>query len=149
MRTLMKVLNNLFGNNTKINANAIAFKDSNNDTYNLDDYLKSGNVYSTSEKKIGTWIDGKPIYRKVITGTTPSNNSQITTINNGQEIINLYGFINSWSSNRIPINSYNNANDYCRVFGDTTSPIKITITCSSSYYNMPYKIIVEYTKTTD
>lgn len=25
----------------------------------------SGNVYSTEEKVIGTWIDGKPIYRKV------------------------------------------------------------------------------------
>lgn len=28
-----------------------------------------GEVYTTTETKIGTWIDGKPIYRKVLTGT--------------------------------------------------------------------------------
>ena len=26
-----------------------------------------GEVYSTEEQRIGTWIDGKPIYRKVVT----------------------------------------------------------------------------------
>ena len=31
--------------------------------------LKDMNVYSTEEKVIGKWIDGKPIYRKVITYT--------------------------------------------------------------------------------
>lgn len=31
--------------------------------------LKDMNVYSTEEKIVGTWIDGKPIYRKVITYT--------------------------------------------------------------------------------
>lgn len=29
----------------------------------------AGDTYSTIETKVGTWIDGKPIYRKVITGT--------------------------------------------------------------------------------
>jgi len=29
----------------------------------------ASNVYSTEETVCGTWIDGKPIYRKVITGT--------------------------------------------------------------------------------
>ena len=33
------------------------------------------NNYSTNEVKIGTWIDGKPLYRKVITGLkSPSQN---------------------------------------------------------------------------
>ena len=31
--------------------------------------LKDMNVYSTEEKIVGTWIDGKPIYRKVISST--------------------------------------------------------------------------------
>ncbi len=39
MRTLMKVLKNLFGNNTKISADNIAIKNSNNRAKNLDDYL--------------------------------------------------------------------------------------------------------------
>ena len=34
------------------------------------DALEAGNVYSTSEVNTGkTWIDGKPIYRKCITGS--------------------------------------------------------------------------------
>lgn len=41
--------------------------------------------YSTTEKKTGaTWIDGKPIYRKVITGTFTPSSSNIgkeTTVN--------------------------------------------------------------------
>ena len=28
------------------------------------------NVYSTTEQRIGTWIDGKPLYQKTFTGTT-------------------------------------------------------------------------------
>lgn len=31
-----------------------------------------GDVYSTEETKIGTWIDGKPLYRKVFVVTIPS-----------------------------------------------------------------------------
>ena len=31
--------------------------------------LRDMNVYSTEEKIVGTWIDGKPIYRKVISST--------------------------------------------------------------------------------
>lgn len=39
MRTLMKVLKNLFGNNTKISAENIAIKDNNNEAKTLDEYL--------------------------------------------------------------------------------------------------------------
>lgn len=43
----------------------------------------SGEVYSTDEIRIGTWIDGKPLYRKVFTGTAPSTSSeaQVATFN--------------------------------------------------------------------
>lgn len=37
------------------------------------------NIYSTDEKKIGTWIDGKPIYRKVITQNNANNISNVAT----------------------------------------------------------------------
>ncbi|WP_313076939.1 hypothetical protein [Lacrimispora sp.] len=33
----------------------------------------SKEVYSFDEIEIGTWVDGKPIYRKVITGTLANN----------------------------------------------------------------------------
>ena len=40
----------------------------------------AGEIYSTEETRIGTWIDGKPLYRKVFRFTTPDstdNSSQV------------------------------------------------------------------------
>lgn len=49
MRTLMKVLKNLFGNNTKISAEDIAIKNSNNKGMSLDNYLKKSTLYDNSD----------------------------------------------------------------------------------------------------
>lgn len=38
-----------------------------------DSSTSKGEVYSTEEVRIGTWIDGKPLYRRVITGLTFSS----------------------------------------------------------------------------
>lgn len=53
------------------------------------------NTYSTNELIIGTWIDGKPIYRKVVDfGALPGNTQK--GVNHGVQnidiIINMYGF---------------------------------------------------------
>lgn len=46
----------------------------------LDDitYLKNRCVYSTNEIAIGKWIDGKTLYRKVLTGTKASSSDEIS-----------------------------------------------------------------------
>ena len=52
------------------------------------------NTYSTNEKKIGTWIDGKAIYRKVIKfGTLPNNSIKEVAhgISNLDYVISLSG----------------------------------------------------------
>lgn len=54
------------------------------------------NVYSTEEFVCGKWIDGKPIYRKVITGTlaNESGNSLVFADVSGLNIdrlVDLYG----------------------------------------------------------
>ena len=54
------------------------------------------NVYSTEEIVCGTWIDGKPIYRKVIPGKLAVENGDSYVFANVSElkidrIINLYG----------------------------------------------------------
>jgi len=56
----------------------------------------SKEVYSFDEVEIGTWVDGKAIYRKVITGTlaTESGNSIVfadVSELNIEKMINLYG----------------------------------------------------------
>ena len=37
------------------------------------DEIDLRNIYSTTEQKVGTWVDGKPIYRKVITKANTNN----------------------------------------------------------------------------
>ena len=48
------------------------------------------NQYSLEEKEIGTWIDGKKIYRKTITGSTLPAHGEIL-ISNVDSVINAYG----------------------------------------------------------
>lgn len=54
------------------------------------------NVYSTEETVCGKWIDGKPIYRKVIIGTLAKDNGNSLVFANVSDLnidraINLYG----------------------------------------------------------
>lgn len=56
----------------------------------------SKDVYSYDEVEIGTWVDGKPIYRKVIAGKLAKNNGNSIVFANVSELkinklINLYG----------------------------------------------------------
>lgn len=72
MRTLMKVLKNLFGNNTKISADSIAVKDLNNKTKLLDNcvIVDSGtNINGTYIK----WGNGLMICTKRVTGSVNIN----------------------------------------------------------------------------
>ena len=48
------------------------------------------NQYSLEEKEIGTWIDGKKIYRKTLTGSTLPAHGEIL-ISNVDSVINAYG----------------------------------------------------------
>ena len=56
----------------------------------------SKDVYSFDEVEIGTWVNGKPIYRKVIPGTLAKDSGSGITFANVSElkvdrVINLYG----------------------------------------------------------
>jgi hypothetical protein len=51
--------------------------------------------YSTNEVKVGTWIDGKPIYRKVFTGRITANaNTEVQTVlqTNVDNVIDMGGW---------------------------------------------------------
>lgn len=105
-------------------------------------------LYSTTEQVVGTWIDGKPIYRKVIEYTGEIEASTWTSISISSLGIyyvdnlvikggylkypeNITESIYSYS-NRVQFLNYNNNIS----FYFSTSPSKVTL-------------IVEYTKTTD
>ena len=130
------------------------YTESGTDTYGCD-YINNINTYSTSEVKTGdTWIDGKPIYRKVIVETT---------VNTGSNVLNLDSSIDTMTN--YTVYSYRNTsatdatNQYIKDSSYTDSSYHI-ITIYRAYtkaievYIKGFVVnkivaIIEYTKTTD
>lgn len=56
MRLLMKVLKNLFGNSTKINANDVAIKNIEGKAVTLDEFLSNATIYESGSNNNGNWI---------------------------------------------------------------------------------------------
>ena len=113
---------------------------------------KSEEVYSTEETKIGTWIDGKPLYRKVLSLTTPSttNSTKIANFDKTFIIKNYYGnaFISA-SNQLLPINFYfTDVYKIATYVVNNSGEIYMKIG-SEAYRNQQATLTIEYTKTTD
>ena len=112
--------------------------------------IDSENSYSLEETKIGTWINGKPLYRKVIEANSPTtaNTWVITDISdlNIDEVITLNGFVHSDTEAKILINTPN----YFRSYIDLNDNIfRLRQDITSWTTNPPVYVTIEYTKTTD
>lgn len=110
----------------------------------------SWDVYSTEETPVGTWIDGKTIYRKTYNFTTPSAgpDHNIFSVEDLQigTLLNIRGMVAS--TDRVTaISNYNGNNYYFNASLFNDNYIKASVT--SSYAKKPAFIIIEYTKTTD
>lgn len=119
-------------------------------------------VYSTEETRIGTWIDGKPLYRKAFTGDGPTSVNVWTLIPNSSisdidTIVRLYG---SLSDSRgvtytIPVASASSQSSCIVVYNKqylSTSNLHVGISVdasSPSFLNLQVCVMIEYTKTTD
>lgn len=102
--------------------------------------------YSTNEIKISKWINGKPIYRKVIQGTLSNNN---ITISNAY-IIKVYGFVQARYGQWWPMPGLYSDSGYNNFYYLNSDRNQITIDYNGYYdTSSQYEIIVEYTKTTD
>ena len=95
-------------------------------------------TYSTSEQIVGTWIDGKPIYQKTISGTLASSvnvESTIGTITNLSELVFAFGKVIRSSTRHDIISSpfiavYNNGTNivaYNTNNGLTSKTVYITV----------------------
>ena len=120
-------------------------------------YVDNSNSYSTEEIKTGgTWIDGKPIYRKVLTATL-QNDEQVLTIEISKQLRSIVGIrgILTTSQNvdfSIPYcfvdgSSVNQVYTYCQGL----NLIIVPRSTSGNYFKAgcTIKAIIEYTKTTD
>ena len=109
------------------------------------------NIYSEDEMVIGKWIDGKPIYRKVIVTTNALNTTTVTinhNIENFEHIVNCYGYAPFGTSQYLF--GAVEENKYINIASVDASTFKIMV--AESWLNSFIEgcvTILEYTKTTD
>lgn len=103
--------------------------------------------YSTEEIATGgTWIDGRPVYRRTLTTTVSANT--LASVSLGTEaalIINWYGTLVASGNSMRPINWYHSSTLYNEVY-TYQSGSNIAILCREA--GTVY-LTVEYTKTSD
>ena len=128
-----------------------------------DNHIKEvTNAYSTNEQIIGKWIDGKPIYRKVIDLGALPNTSTVNiphNIDNLDRIISMRGIAKSPNQNLLLPFPYGTGNDGLNSDGTVkvnSVPINIyeqqgniVVYTLSDRSNMTGYVILEYIKTTD
>lgn len=117
--------------------------------------------YSTSEIDTGkTWINGKKIYRKVLTSTTPATGNETYPSNTNNEtiyigstcntILNISGYIQYANNVSGMINVPTSASQWVLLWGrgneHSTMPNSLGIAVGTTSTNLPITIIVEYTK---
>ena len=98
-------------------------------------------IYSTEEVKIGTWIDGKPLYRIVASINLQNYTSwtNLVHISNLKRVINIYG-----SLNNIIIPRYESPSYFTQFLYENNY---IKVMCNGNTGGG--YLVIEYTKTTD
>ena len=119
---------------------------------------RAENVYSTEEIVCGKWIDGKPIYRKVITGKLADKSGDALVFANVSELeidelINLYGKLsdkNNLNKMAIPVSFNQVSGVYYAVnmyYGVETGNIFYHLLNSyGAYSGCTAYVVLEYTK---
>ena len=111
----------------------------------VSDAEKNFNKYSTTEEVVGTWIDKKTIYRKVM--KFPVIKHDMTVLTNVDHIINVSGYFTCTDAMQHQYNFPYNDNDIITWIGVQNNIVKI-------YTNYTHDTLInlvlclEYTKTT-
>lgn len=120
------------------------------------------NNYSTEERVVGTWIDGKPIYQKtfystddlVLTaGTSTTLNIGSVADLNIDAIIRIYGTYKLptnggfWALNMANANTSINMSMTTQVYNGFLSVVGYRSEGNRSYSD--FRVTIQYTKTTD
>ena len=105
--------------------------------------------YSTSEQVIGKWIDGKPLYRKVITfGALANNGNKTIPYGSSNNLIKFDIYAKNPTGNylfKVPLGGTNYINSYVEM-----NSHQIVVQTNSDRTNVTDNyVIIEYTKTTD
>lgn len=109
-------------------------------------------TYSTDETQIGFWIDDKPLYRRIITGTKVSGTNLMINTNWVSDIDTLARFdgtLRSISNYNYPLNFYAQSGNYSNLIMNRVEKHISVVSSTGNYSNGDVIICVEYTKTTD
>jgi len=120
-----------------------------NDVYEEFNDEQNLQIYSTKEQKIGTWIDGKTIYRQVQSFETVTEQTTGTVITDLDQLVNLTGMGYSASFDqwyKFPNAHTNMENYYINVLLTGNAP---QIRLGTNHSLTKVYVIIEYTKTTD
>ena len=106
--------------------------------------------YSTTETIVGTWIDGKPIYRRVFNITNPStSNTNYDFVSDSvSNIVRLWGYMLTSDGAQIPAPQTDSAQTFSVIFLNQTGYLRGRFSYASAAPDSAV-VIIEYTKTTD
>lgn len=111
---------------------------------NITDSFKNNNIYSTSEKVVGKWIDNKPLYRKIISDSIGSE--YYNTGLSGIGIVYIAkGFLVPSTGASIPINTQWSTGAYFRCYLTSESQLRV----QNANWTGDFYIVLEYTKSSD
>ena len=118
---------------------------------NINRILCEKSAYSTEETVIGTWIDGKPLYRKsfIVKGITAvSYTFSLASLNMDMCFFDFTHSIFKQGAYSLPFGIYGSNTDYNRVFFQDNNKVVFQF---GSVYTMSKDLYftLEYTKTTD
>lgn len=107
-------------------------------------------IFSTSEREVGVWIDGKPLYEKTIQFSSNLSSSDIYNhqhgISNIDLVTDLFGFGYTQSGNTYPINNGRNGN----LLGAWANSTYVSLYIGNNdLWSSDWTITLCYTKTTD
>ena len=116
-------------------------------------YVNSSNTYSTTEQRIGTWKDGKPLYKitleySVSTGSSSYDVSSLNIDNLAKQNHQIKRYNSSSGAADIENPFYASSTDYFRSFVRTnTNTIETRL--QGNYTTYTQTTTLKYTKTTD
>lgn len=114
----------------------------------------NANEYSTTETVIGTWINGKPLYRKVLTANSLANNGILIINHNIQNLEKVTKISYSWydtqDSKWYEGIRWDSATAYIKADGVRSTSVLISCVGTNwSTRTQNVTVVLEYTKSTD
>lgn len=103
--------------------------------------------YDTSEKVIGTWVTGKPLYQKTfnISSSIPQNTTYVVGDITNFDLVEVHGIALLGTGAGFNMPYYNSANEQCQIWW-SSNELKIY---QKGYTVTGAVVTIRYTKTTD